>query len=92
MSRWSIALVLLSGALTACGDVEQRPVATLGADFGNAVGHNLSRQIVDPAPASAEAGAPAFDGRRASLVHERYVTGTVAVPESVETTDFGKDN
>lgn len=69
------------------------PIAatSLGKDFGNATAHNAAQHIVDPVPANVLSGAPALDGDRAAAAYRRYRTGTVIVPASVETTDFGTD-
>ena len=94
--RRAVRRVVLAGALVwpaACADPGLREApAHLGADFGNAVSHNAAQQIVDPAPAHASADAPPMDGARAAGALQRYRSGAVIVPDTVETTTFGDDN
>ncbi|MFQ5772981.1 MAG: hypothetical protein ACE5GS_00540 [Kiloniellaceae bacterium] len=75
-------------AATACAN---RNAVPLGADFGNAVEQNTARQVVDPQPVTARYGAPELDGKRAKVVIDRYETGTVIAPETIETTTFGQN-
>ena len=78
----ALAIILAAGA---CANTNAVP---LGPAFGDAVESNTSRHVIDPEPATADAGAPPLDGRRAAVVIERYRTGAVIVPEIIETTDF----
>ena len=57
----------------------------LSSDFGNAVNHNMSLQIVNPDPVYLAPEVPDFDGVRAAGAIERYKTGTVIEPEDIET-------
>lgn len=58
----------------------------LGRDYGNAVNHNMSVQVIDPAPNLEGKEIPDMAGTRASGAIERYDTGTVIQPEQLETT------
>ena len=72
-------------AVAACQHLEP-----LGRDYGNAYNHNLSLQVIDPAPNLEGKEIPDMEGTRASGAMERYNTGTVIEPESIETTSgFG---
>ena len=62
-------------------------LAPLGRDFGNAVNHNLSVQVIDPAPSLEGREVPDFEGTRASGAIERYDSGNVLRPETIETTN-----
>ncbi len=59
----------------------------LGRDFGNATNHNFSMQIINPAPDLEGREVPDMEGIRAAGAIERYDSGTVISPESIETTD-----
>ena len=59
----------------------------LGPDFGNSVYHNMSMHIIDPAPVHEGREVPEMAGTRADDAMERYDTGTVYEPLSIETTD-----
>jgi hypothetical protein len=83
MKRFALLTPLfLTLAVSAC---QNRNAVPLGADFGEAVHHNMSVQVINPDPAPADKGVPAFDGVRASGVAKRYETGNVT-PPSPETT------
>lgn len=73
--------------LSACGQPEH-----LSADFGNAVNHNLSLQIVNPEPTYMAPENPDMDGERAALAIERYKSGTVIQPEQIDSTDAVSGN
>lgn len=77
-----LALSLIAGA---CPNGNVTP---LGPGLGDSIQHNMSLHVIDPQPSYAEDGAPALDGRRAKSVIDRYETGAVIAPESIETTDF----
>ncbi len=62
----------------------------LGADFGNAVQHNRTAHIINPAPAYD--GPATTDGQRTAGSFGRYVRGKVKQPAGVSTTDGGKGN
>lgn len=83
-------LVIIAAAVTvsACVRADPDKDVPLTVDFGNAVNANASLHVIDPNPPKAGEGAPPLDGRRAAAVIERYETGTVHAPETVETTDF----
>lgn len=59
----------------------------LRKDLGNSVEHNAAVQIIDPNPVTAEAGAPALNGRRAAVAMENYETGNVEEVEAESTSD-----
>ncbi len=63
------------------GCVENRNIAHLGADFGNATTHNFSQHIINPEPVTAGYGAPALNGLRAKGAMDRYTSGSVIAPE-----------
>lgn len=69
-------------AVAACQHMEP-----LGRDYGNAINHNLSVQVIDPAPSFEGREIPDMEGTRASGAVDRYDTGTVITPESIDTTD-----
>ena len=73
--------VILLWASTGCQD--RQP---LGRDYGNAVRHNMSVHIINPAPDYAGRVPPGFDGIRATEVFERYQKGKVIKPKAVTTT------
>jgi hypothetical protein len=68
-------------AVAACQHLEP-----LGRDYGNAVTHNMSVQVIDPAPNLEGKEIPDMAGTRVDGAMERYNTGTVIEPESIETT------
>jgi hypothetical protein len=68
-------------AVAACQHLEP-----LGRDYGNAVTHNMSVQVIDPAPNLEGKEIPDMEGTRAAGAMERYDTGTVIAPETIETT------
>ncbi len=70
-------------AVAACQHLEP-----LGRDFGNAYNHNLSVQVIDPAPNLEGKEIPDLEGVRAAGAIERYNTGAEIEPESIETTGF----
>ena len=73
-------------AVAACAQYQND--APLGRDYGNAVHHNLSVQVIDPAPNLEGKEIPNMEGTRAAGAIERYDTGTVIAPETIETTDI----
>ncbi len=75
----TLPLVLMF-AVSAC--VENRNIAPLGKDFGNATTHNLSQHIINPEPVTAGYGAPALYGPRAVGAIDRYKSGTVIQPDT----------
>ena len=83
--RQTMKLVLPCAVLFAVAACQH--LAPLGRDYSNAVNHNLSVQVIDPAPNLEGKGIPDMEGTRASGAVDRYDTGTVIKPESIETTD-----
>ncbi len=59
----------------------------LGPNFGDAVHHNMSMQIINPAPDLEGREVPGMEGTRADGAIERYDSGTVISPEAIETTN-----
>ena len=78
--------VALLFAVAACAQYQND--APLGPDFGNAVHHNLSVQVIDPAPNLEGKEIPNMEGTRAAGAIQRYDTGTVIQPETIETTSI----
>ena len=72
-------------AVAACAQWQNKE--TLGRDYGNSVHHNMSVQVIDPAPNLEGKEIPDMDGTRAAGAMERYNTGTVIEPEDIETTE-----
>ena len=68
-------------AVAACQHLEP-----IGRDYGNAVTHNMSVHVIDPAPNLEGKEIPDMEGTRAAGAMERYDTGTVIAPETIETT------
>ncbi len=58
----------------------------LRPDFGNSTYHNMSMHIINPAPIYAGREVPDMAGTRAAGAIERYDTGTVIQPVTIETT------
>ena len=58
----------------------------LSQDFGNATVHNMSMQIINPAPDLEGREVPDMEGTRAAGAIGRYDTGTVVGPEVLTTT------
>lgn len=81
-----IAVLGAGGFLAAC-----TPQENLHPTFGNSVRHNMSVQIINPAPTySAGQQVPELDGPRAAGAQQRYDSGEVIQPERLRTT--GDDN
>jgi hypothetical protein len=75
-------------AVAACAPYQHKE--PLGRDYSNATNHNLSVQVIDPAPSFEGREIPDMAGTRASGAVGRYDTGTEVQPESIETTSgFG---
>jgi len=80
-----LALLL---AVAACAQYQNKE--PLGRDWGDSYHHNISVHVIDPAPDFEGKEIPDMDGNRAAGAIERYNTGTVIEPESIETTSgFG---
>jgi hypothetical protein len=78
--------LLLAG--TACAQYSNKE--PLGRDYGNAINHNMSVQVIDPAPNLEGKEIPDMAGTRAAGALQRYNTGTEIRPETLETSDsFG---
>ncbi len=71
-------------AVAACAQYQNNE--PLARDYSNATTHNLSVQVIDPAPALEGKEIPDMAGTRASGAVGRYDTGTETQPESIETT------
>ena len=71
-------------AVAACAQWQNKE--PLGRDYGDAMSHNLSVQVIDPAPDLEGKEIPDMAGTRASGAIDRYDTGTVIEPESIDTT------
>src|SRR3546814_6972399 len=68
------------GLLAACTPQEE-----LHPTFGNAVHHNMSLHIINPAPTySTLEQVPDFDGPRAAGAQQRYDDGEVIPPERLD--------
>ncbi len=76
--------VILLWAPTGCQNTQP-----LGRDFGNAVRHNMSVHIINPAPDYAGRETPGLDGIRAAGVLERYQKGRVIKPKAAPTSQAG---
>jgi hypothetical protein len=81
MKTLPFALLL---AVAACAQWQNKE--PLGREYGDATTHNMSVQVVDPAPDLEGKEIPDMAGTRASGAVNRYDTGTVIEPESIETT------
>lgn len=80
-----LAILGIGGLITACTPQEE-----LHPTFGNAVKHNMSLQIINPAPTyNAEQQVPELDGPRAAGTQSRYDKGEVIQPERLRTSDIG---
>lgn len=83
MKIFSTIAVLAAGALVAACS----PQGDLSPDFGNAVNHNMSLHIINPAPTyGSDQQVPEFDGPRAAGAQQRYDNGEVIPPERLRTT------
>jgi hypothetical protein len=71
-------------AVAACAQWQNKD--TLGREYGDATTHNISVQVIDPAPNLEGKEIPDMAGTRASGAVNRYDTGTEIEPESIETT------
>ena len=74
-------------AVAACAQWQNKE--PLGRDYGNSVTHNMSVQVIDPAPNLEGKEIPDMEGTRAAGAMERYDTGTVIEPETIDTTSIG---
>ena len=73
-------------AVAACSQYENDQY--LGRDMGNAITHNFSVQIIDPAPNLEGKEVPNMEGTRAAGAVDRYDTGTEITPETIDTTEI----
>jgi hypothetical protein len=73
-------------AVAACAQYQN--TEPLGRDYGDAVNHNLSVHVIDPAPDLEGKEIPDMNGTRAAGALERYNTGTELEPESIDTTSI----
>ena len=76
----AIAMVGLSGCFML--DDHSQPMSP---SHGDALSHNAAVMIVDPAPANATAGAPDFNGKRATIAGQNYETGEVEEVDAIST-------
>jgi hypothetical protein len=84
MKTLSIIAALGAGTLvTACA-----PQGDLSPDFGNAVQHNMSLHIINPAPTyNTLQQVPPLDGPRAAGAQQRYDDGEIIPPERLRTSE-----
>ena len=73
-------------AVAACAQYQNKE--PMGRDYGDAVHHNLSVHVIDPAPNLEGKEIPDMNGNRASGALQRYKTGTELEPESIDTTSI----
>jgi hypothetical protein len=73
-------------AVAACAQYQNKE--SMGRDYGDAVHHNLSVHVIDPAPNLKGKETPDMNGNRAAGALERYKTGTELEPESIDTTSI----
>ena len=82
-----IVTIGLGGLIAAC-----TPQENLHPSFGNAVHHNMSVHIINPAPSYDTAQqVPTLDGPRAVGAQTRYDEGKIIQPERLRTSDTGTD-
>ena len=86
--RQTMKLLPLALLFAAAACAQYQNDAPLGRDYGNAITHNMSVQVIDPAPNLEGKEIPNMEGTRAAGAIERYDTGTVIEPETIETTDI----
>ena len=80
-----IAALTASALVAACA-----PQEDLHRSFGNAVHHNMSVHIINPAPTySSVEQVPPLDGPRAVGAQQRYDSGQVIQPERLRTSGTG---
>jgi hypothetical protein len=80
-----IAAIGVGGLMAAC-----TPQEDLHPTFGNAVHHNMSVHIINPAPSyGAAQQVPELDGPRAAGAQQRYNDGEVIPPERLRTSSGG---
>lgn len=81
----TIAAIAAGTLLAGCTPQEE-----LHPTFGNAVNHNMSVHIINPAPTySVQQQVPDFDGPRAAGAQQRYDSGEIIPPERLRTSDTG---
>ena len=73
-------------AVAACAQYQHEE--SMGRDYGDAVHHNLSVHVIDPAPNLEGKEVPDMEGNRAAGALQRYKTGTELEPESIDTTSI----
>ncbi len=73
-------------AVAACAQYQNKE--SMGRDYGDAVHHNLSVHVIDPAPNLEGKEIPDMNGNRAAGALQRYKTGTELEPESIDTTSI----
>jgi hypothetical protein len=83
MKTLSIIAALAAGSLVAACT----PQEDLHPTFGNAVHHNMSLHIINPAPTYGSLEqVPPLDGPRAVGAQQRYDNGEIIPPERLRTT------
>ena len=73
-------------AVAACAQYQNKE--PMGRDYGDAVHHNLSVHVIDPAPNLEGKEIPDMNGNRAAGALQRYKTGTEIEPETIDTTSI----
>ncbi len=73
-------------AVAACAQYQNKE--SMGRDYGDAVHHNLSVHVIDPAPNLEGKEIPDMNGNWAAGALQRYKTGTELEPESIDTTSI----
>jgi type IV pilus biogenesis protein CpaD/CtpE len=73
-------------AVAACAQYQNKE--SMGRDYGDAVHHNLSVHVIDPAPNLEGKEIPDMNGNRAAGALQRYKTGTELEPETIDTTSI----
>ena len=73
-------------AVAACAQYQNKE--PMGRDYGDAVHHNLSVHVIDPAPNLEGKEIPDMNGNRAAGALQRYKTGTELEPETIDTTSI----
>ncbi|HEX7761009.1 MAG TPA: hypothetical protein VF459_15995 [Caulobacteraceae bacterium] len=83
MTRKAVTFLLCAGALTILSGCVTP--SRMSPDFGQAVNQDTMAQVADPDAHYAGAPAPASDGQRADLAHERYLKNQVIQPAATST-------
>lgn len=78
-NTFGLCLLLAGLAASSC--------APHDAGLGAAVRHNVALHVIDPRPSYAGQPIAGGSGARAAAAQERYRTGTVKPPQTIQTTD-----